>query len=479
MGVILSLNILILEASTSSAKAMIYNSLSGPVKTRTIPYDESCSDVVSQDADQVFEYILKVGRELICDNPIDCISISCTWHNLLVVDQNLIPKTRAFTWAYTGAYAEAEELRRDTDWAIRHYHSTGGMVHAMYPLFKLIHLKKSGLQILPGDMIIDQGSYIFSKLTGDVAQSISNASGTGLLNIHTLDWDQNALEITETQKSNLPKLVDHTYTQPLLAQYAQLLGVREDIPVLSAHPDGALNQVGSGALKNGIMTLSVGTSGALRVAYDRPYMSDVPSLWCYFAPGKWLVGAATSGSTNCLEWFAGRVMANAYSLRQLDEMITRDDHDLPIFLPFLFGERSPGWDDKRLGGFKELKNTHTVGDLYGSILEGVLFNLFQCYEVLIKENAIPKAIKVSGGIVRSPVWLQMLADIFQKEMKVSDNEQASLLGAAGLGMLAMGEISHLEEFDNGQEFIIAPHPENREKYQRRYQRYLEFYHQNN
>lgn len=456
---------------------MIYDSSRGPLRTKSVPYDSLCSDVVSQDADLVLKAVLKVGRELAAGYSIDIICLSSTWHSLLVVDKDLKPKARALSWAYTGAAEETEKIRRNFPQVLRHYHNTGGIVHTAYPLFKLLHFENDGMSIFPGDRIIDLGSYIFSKLTSTVAQSLSMASGSGFLNINTLDWDPDALALSKTQKENFPELVDHTYTRPLALEYAYLLGVKEGIPVVASHPDGALNQVGSGALGNGIMTLSVGTSGAIRMAYDRPYFSGTPSTWCYYAPGKWLVGAATSGSTNCLDWYAGKVMLNGYLLHQLDDMVAGDNEgDPPIFLPFLFGERCPGWDERRSGGFIGIKATHTAGTLYRSILEGILFNLYQCYEILIKTTSSPEVIKVSGGIIKSPLWLQMLPDIFQKDMLISKNEQASMLGAAGLGMLALGEISSLEEFNPGREAIVSPNCENREKYQHRYHRYLEFYH---
>ncbi len=470
---------LLLEASTSSAKAMLYDSIHGPLETKTIPYTHLLGNIVSQDADKVFDVLLRLGSALTAGSgeTIDMICLSCTWHNLLVTDKNFSPKTRAFSWAYTGANSEVNRIREDTARVLRHYRNTGGMVHPMYPLFKLINLKENGLVLLEDDLITDQGSYIYSKLTGDASESISLASGSGFLNINTLNWDPDSLALSHTKERNFPKLVDHSYMRPLLPAYASLLGVKAGIPVLAAHPDGALNQVGSGALQSGIMTLSVGTSGALRMAYDHPYVPEAYGTWCYYTPGKWLLGAATSGGTNCLDWYAGKVLQNAYPLNRLDKMVTigGGGKEPPVFLPFLFGERCPGWNEKRVGGFRALKGTHDTGDLYRGILEGVLFNLLQCYEILVRGTRIPDIIKVSGGIAKSAVWLNMLADIFQREIRVSDNEQASLLGAAGLCMFASGELSHLEDFNPGHEFVILPRPENLEPYRRRYQRYLEFY----
>ena len=211
------------------------------------------------------------------------------------------------------------------------------------------------------------------------------------------------------------------------------------------------------------------------MAFDRPYLPVHPSIWCYCAPGKYLAGAATSGCTNCLDWFAGQVLGGRYSLRELDQMAEASGPDTPVFLPFLFGERCPGWHDSRLGGFLGVKGSHSPGQLYRAILEGALFNLYQCYEVLTREAYSPREIRASGGVMKSPLWLQMLADIFGREITVHPSEQASMLGAAALGLTALGAMDSPERFPVGEGKVICPNPENRVLYQEKYARYRESY----
>ena len=153
------------------------------------------------------------------------------------------------------------------------------------------------------------------------------------------------------------------------------------------------------------MTLSVGTSGALRLAYDEPVLPENASTWCYYVlNGKRLAGAATSGAGNCLEWFAKKAYkGSGLKFKQLDKIAMEVNVEkAPIFSPFLFGERNPGWQDSRQGGFMGLKSHHEIGDLYHAVLEGVLFNLFQCYKTLINITGEPQEIRISGGIENSP-----------------------------------------------------------------------------
>ena len=137
--------------------------------------------------------------------------------------------------------------------------------------------------------------------------------------------------------------------------------------MIVANSDGGLNQNGVGAIKENVMTFSVGTSGAMRISTAKPMIPKSPSTWCYLSPKGWLSGAATAGCCNCIDWFVEHVAAGKTDYSQLeqgeDEIL-----DTPIFLPFLFGERCPGWNDKRGGGFAGLKAGHDIKDMYRGCL---------------------------------------------------------------------------------------------------------------
>ena len=71
------------------------------------------------------------------------------------------------------------------------------------------------------------------------------------------------------------------------------------------------------------------------------------------------------------------------------------------------------------GGFLSIEPDHSGWDMYHAVLEGVLYNLLQCMRELEALNGRPRAIKLSGGIVHSPYWTQMCADIMGLPMDVS------------------------------------------------------------
>ncbi len=302
------------------------------------------------------------------------------------------------------------------------------MVNAIYPYFKLLHLKDRGVD--PATHIAsDQGSYNFHRLTGQCATTECVASGTGLLDITLKEFDPELMGDLGITLDNLGQLVPYDRWSPLSRAGADLLDLPSGIPVVPANADGGLTQIGSGALRDGVMTLSVGTSGAMRLTTPSPLLSPGHETWCYLAPQGWLSGAATSGACNCVDWFRHSLSAKPSSYRDLDNGI-QDRVNTPVFLPFLSGERCPGWDDERSGGFSGLKPWHTYQDMYLGVLEGVLFNLLQCYGSIVELNGEPETVMLSGGILKSALWTQMCANIFGRTLVSCHVEQSSLLGGA-------------------------------------------------
>jgi gluconokinase len=346
------------------------------------------------------------------------------------------------------------------------------MVNTTYPAIRLLYLKGKGLGF-SGAFVSSESSYMFYRLTGKRWASDCTGSGSGLLNTHTRQWDPDVLGEIGFTTDQIGRVVTYRDIVPLSTEGAALLGLRPGIPVVPAHPDGALNQVGSGALVEGKMTFSVGTSGALRLSAAGPVLPESMSTWCYMAPDAWMSGAATNGACNCVDW-AKPLLFPGKSYREV-EAEPPDYRNLPFFLPFLWGERCPGWNDEREGGFGGLRPEHTALDMYFSVLEGVLFNLYQCYRELQAVAGTPREIKLSGGILKSRAWQQMAADIFGEEMHCESIPNASMLGAAVLGLFALGRISSLRDWETGGGEVLRPDREKHRIFQERFRTWEEYY----
>lgn len=444
------MNILALEVSTSSAKSLVYSTDDGIISSDSIPYNKAISNVVSQDPEGVFNTAIDCVSNVLeqAGSDIDIIGLVSTWHSFLLLDERRRPLGQIKSWANTESTAIARRYRQDQEFSHLIYHKTGCPIHSIYPLWEWLYIRDK-ISNPEKVYLSSKPEYIFERLTGEIAVSKNVASGTGLMNIHTLDWDEEILEFAGLSREQLAPLHEYDYYGYLQEEAADILALPSGIPVVITGSDGALNQVGSGALKEGIMTLSVGTSGALRMISPQVVLPDKPSTWCYYlGDQKRIVGAATSGAGNCIEWFKDKINRSTMDYEELEKLASRIDQQLaPFFLPFLYGERCPGWQDNRTAGFYGLRDIHSIGALYYAVLEGILFNLYHSYEILREVCDSPEEIRVSGGINNSNYWLQMLADIFQRDINISNVKDASTMGAVAIAQKVMGVIKRLEDFN--------------------------------
>lgn len=467
--------VLSIESSTSAAKAMLFDTELGIVAVETEPYAIQMNHDGVQNTVAVFQTTMRVGRKLARGKEIAAVAVCGIWHSIVVLNGKMEPVTDTFSWEYRGTSDICRRIRADEALTAELYNRTGCMPHATYGRHVLTLLKEQGMR-LDDKLFASQGAYNFYRLTGKLLESRSTASGSGLLNVHTKEYDPFVLEMAGIKPCQLGELVSYREIQPLDEEGAALLGIAPGIPVVPAHPDGALNQIGSGAAQVGRMTLSVGTSAAMRLTAKQPVLPDQHQTWCYVGVEGWISGAAISGACNCINWFKNTYLQDRWSFSELEKSGDIGG-DVPVFLPFLYGERCPGWRDNRSGGFEMLRPGHTVRDLYRAVQEGVCFNILQCYHALCRAVRIPKVILVSGGILNSGQWTQMLADIFQEEMICEQTTQASALGGAALAAYAAGALQDIGAFSYApdKKVPVSPQKELAGYYAGQYERYCRWY----
>lgn len=468
------MEILALEASTSSAKAMLYHTADNSFEIASQTYEKNFEGGTLQDAETVYASMIATGRKLLAGrNHVDVISLGGVWHSVMLCGKDMKPASPVYPWSYGGAGELCSRLRKDDSYSLSYYQKTGCMVNAIYPFFKLLLMKEQGID-LAQYYIMGQGSYNNYRMTHKRILTDCMASGSGLLNIHEKRLDEDVLKELGVSLGQFGELQHYDNVNPLCKEAADALGVKEGTPVISANPDGGLNQAGEGALRKGVMTFSVGTSGALRFSVDKPTLPATPSTWCYLTLTNWLSGAATNGCGICIDWFYNQLNRGTLSFKELEEGSSINE-DSPVFLPFIFGERCPGWKDDRKGGFSGLAPKHGVSDMYLSVQEGVLMNLYQCYRILTGLNGKPEHIRLSGGILNSRGWMQMCADIFNHKMEISCSEHGSLWGGAVVGMEALGILADVRDYAPSMRGVVEPDERKADFYQKRFQRYEELY----
>ncbi|MDD4796971.1 MAG: FGGY family carbohydrate kinase [Eubacteriales bacterium] len=466
--------ILTLESSTSAAKAAVYDDSGAMVQLVQQPWP--WTQVELQDAPQLLDTLLCCGKQAAQGYDIAAIGLSGIMPSLLLCAADMRPLSPIWTWAHTGSRHTVARYAHDTALVDGLYRRTGCPAHTQYPLWQLVYRREQGDPAYRAAAVVTtQVGYVFARLTGQALSSRATESSSGMFNLAARDWDDEALALAGVTRAMLPPLAEADDHRPLCTQMARALGVGSGIPVSVGAPDGLLNQIGSGALGHGAMTFSVGTSGALRIAVPTPSTSGGRNTWCYYIAERYLAGASTSGAGSCISWFRS-LFAPGVPFAQLEqEALSAAGDDLPIYLPFNFGERAPGFDAARLGAFEAMTGSQHRGHFYRAVLEGILFNLYHCYELLSAKTGQPSQIRLSGGITNSPLWMHIAAELFNREMLLHEGEHASLNGAAALALKAAGLMAALDDYQPQIIGSILPDGTLRPALIRRYAAYLEHY----
>ncbi|SDN86870.1 gluconokinase [Alkalicoccus daliensis] len=440
-----------LDIGTTSAKAVLFTHTGECVDEAEEGYDlihsfRGCSE---QDPYEIEKAALKALSRLDTKKyHVVSAGFSAAMHTLICIDEEGEALSNSISWADTRSTLETEELLNSGQ-AGAIYQRTGTPVHTMSPLTKLFWLKKNEPKLYEESAaFVSVKEFLLRRWFGAEVVDYSIASATGMFNIHTKTWDAELLEMLEIGEGRLSKAVAPTYILPELGPDIRVkAGLPEGVVFAAGGSDGALANIGIGALQPGETALTIGTSGAVRQITSRPALGDNQQTFCYaFDEGMWVVGGPTNNGGIALQWLQKAMKEkDLETLLQEAADVPVDVHN-PIFLPYLQGERAPIWDPGAKGSFVQLSIEHEQKHFTRAVLEGVIFSVCEVFEHLetIVEDG-EKALYASGGFSRSPLWLQITADIFGSELSLPVSYQSSAWGAAWCSMMAAGITSSYED----------------------------------
>lgn len=412
-----------------------------------------------QDAVQIMAAVEEVIRKAVAAVPatgrIVSACFSAAMHSILPVDKNGIPLYHALIWADTRSKEEAEAISLRPD-AEQLYARTGIPIHPMSPLCKIVWFKKKLPTVFEkAARFISIKEYIFYCLFGKHLIDWSLATATGLFNLQERKWDTLALEVAGIDESRLSLPVSTLHAeQKFSAAYEGLMNTTEEIPFIIGSSDGCMANLGSGAIGHGDTALTIGTSGAVRMtvwlADDllKNSMNEEKLFTYPLADDLYVKGGAINNGGIVLGWLAELFPDNGE--KDYEELLKGAASVPPgaeglLFLPYLLGERAPVWDADAKGALIGLAMKHKKEHVVRASLEGICFTLCQIIEKLEKKYGRISEVYMSGGVVRSAFWVQLMADITGKKINVTDLADASATGAAFLGMYKTGHIHDLAE----------------------------------
>ncbi len=460
--------VIAVDIGTTSTKTLIINQEGSIIAEHSIEYPlfTPKPDRAEQDPDEIFRAVIdaiyNVKKKAMCaKEDILCVSFSSAMHSLIAVDKHNHPLTPCITFADNRSVDYAEMLKSDGR-GHQIYQRTGTPIHPMSPLLKLMWMKDHEKVIFQSaHRFIGIKEYVFFKLFQTFVIDYSIASATGLFNLEKLHWDSLALKTAGISEEQLSIPVDTTHKLIGMDQtLASEMQLSKDTPFVIGASDGVLANLGIGAMEKGIYAVTIGTSGAVRGVVNKPITDPKGRLFCY-ALNKdfWVIGGAINNGGIMFRWVKEQLATkeaseamergqNPYDyLTELAQQVSPGSDGL-LFLPFLAGERAPYWNANARGTFFGLTLYHQKKHMIRSVLEGVMFRIHSVLSVLEELAGPTVEIRASGGFARSNFWSQMLADVSGTRLVIPNSIESSGLGAAKLGLLAMGEIVDLQELNH-------------------------------
>ncbi len=301
-------------------------------------------------------------------------------------------------------------------------------------------------------MILLPKDYVRYRLTGEFATEVSDAAGTSLLNVGKRQWSEVMLKGLGLTTDMLPTVHESPVASAEICETAaRETGLRAGMPVAGGGGDNACSAVGNGVIEEGIVQVSVGTSGTVFSPMNEPKMDAKLRVhtFCHAVPGQWHAMGVMLMAGGSLRWFRDELCGEekaAAEQRGVDpyEVIIEMAGGAPIgseglvFLPYLTGERTPHADPNARGVFMGLGLRHTKAHMARAIIEGVCYGLRDSLEILREMHLPIEEVRNTGGGARSPFWRQMQSDVFKTPLVAMQIDEGAAFGAALLAGVAGG-----------------------------------------
>ena len=416
------------------------------------------------DADEAFEQIV-TAIETVLDKSkklkggVEYI-VSCSlMHTLVGVDTKGRPTTKVFGWADTRSRKFTDVLRKRFDEAATH-DRTGTRFHSSYWTAKLLWQRNAFPDVFATTAKwLALSDYVALKLTGEPATSLSIASGSGFLDIHTCTWDAELLRFLKVKPANLPAIVDSdSATFKLNKTFAKRWPRLAHTQWFPSVADGIADNIGAGCVTRSKAALMVGTSGAMRVAYPGEPPAKIPAgLWCYRVDRKRVIlGGALSDGGGLYRWLKD-------NLKLPKDAESEISHRGPAahgltFLPFLAGERGTGYHEAATGAVLGMKSSNDAVDILHAAMESVAYRFAELYDQLNSVVRVKKIVASGGALRESPVWTQIIADVLGRDLTMSGARESSSRGAVLLALESIGKIENIETLTMPIANTTAYHP---------------------
>jgi xylulokinase len=439
-----------IDASTTATKALLMRADGQvvAVSSSAYSYDTPRPLWTEQHPDLWWQATVASLRQVLAQARLDPaeikgVGLTGQMHGLVLLDTNGEVLRPAILWNDQRTGAECDQIRQRLGKA-RLIQITGNDALTGFTAPKILWVRNHEPQLFARvRQILLPKDYIRFHLTGEYATDKAGGAGTLLFDIRQRDWSEEIVGALEIDPAWLPPTFEGTaVTGHITRQAAEATGLAEGTPVMGGGGDQAAAAVGTGAVVEGIVSLSLGTSGVVFASTDQPIVEPEGRLhaFCHALPGKWHLMGVMLSAAGSLRWYR-----DAFAPDAGFETLIAPAVDVPpgsdglFFLPYLTGERTPYPDPQARGAFVGLTVQHGQHHLTRALLEGVAFGLLDSFELMRSSGLAPiSQVRITGGGSRSPLWRQILADVLEAELVTVNATEGAAYGAAILAATGAG-----------------------------------------
>lgn len=370
---------------------------------------------------------------------IACVGFSGQMHGAVMLDDADAVVRPALIWCDVRTEKQCQELTQKIG-AERLIQLTCNPALPNFTLTKLIWVRENEPKnwarvrsvMLPKD-------YVRFRLTGAKAIDVADASGTLMLDVAQRRWSSEVLQAASISESLLPALYESQDVCGQISQAgAEASGLKAGTPVVAGAGDQAAGATGMGIVAPGLASATIGTSGVVFAATDRPALDPKGRLhtFCHAIPARWHVMGVTQAAGLSLRWFRDQFGAGPEDGRDPYERLSQEASTIAagadglLWTPYLMGERTPYLDANARGALVGLTASHTRAHIIRAILEGVAFSLKDSFTIFEELGVPVNTVRLGGGGARSLLWRQIQADVYGYETEIVEAEEGAAYGAA-------------------------------------------------
>lgn len=485
--------ILGIDLGTSSVKAMLLDVQDGVIGVEAQAYDVRIPQAnwAEQLPEDWWDSVCIILKALKTKYPssfsqIQSIGLSGQMHGLVMMDKEGKPLHPAILWLDQRSGKESDSVReyaREKKWE----EILQNRIFPGFALPSLLWIKNNKREVYDRIYkVMQPKDYIRYRLTGKIGAEVTDASSTLIFDIKKREWAFSIIDSLGLDSAIFPECHESTEIAGSITQEAyKETGLSEGIPVIYGAGDQQCQSIGNGVFREGQAICNIGTGGQISVfsgedMYDKLLRTHT---FCHCYNRGYTIYGAVLCAGMALKWLKNNFLhEESFAVLSQKAAEIAPGSDGVLFLPYLAGERTPHMNPEAKGMFFGLQLCHNERHLIRAVMEGVAYALKDSLMILEEMGIVSREIIASGGASASPVWLQIQADIFNKNVRVCKVKEQACMGACILAGVGTGIFKNLEEacerFIDYEDKIYIPEPDAAEKYTQFYNKFQELYKNN-